>query len=252
VTVPDLGVLQAVVDAEAERGNPSVLEAGDRPTAQLLRPLDRADVEERFELGPLVAWSPRAPRQWDLVDTVSGARVRGGRSGPAPWRRRRPPHEAQRQRRRLGHLADDPRIGPGVIERRARVHVAGSAVEAFTRLDDLLGRLDDVDAALPAWFVQLFAPERDADGWKSYFREVRRLDEPARRQARWTTRWTEAGWARAVAPTERTWRWLDAAVVHEHALDVVVDVVEGAPVDSLRWLLTSAGAVRCGPFGSDL
>ncbi|MBD8606130.1 hypothetical protein IFT73_04635 [Aeromicrobium sp. CFBP 8757] len=258
MTVDDFGVLQAVLDAEAARGNAASVDVagaagrGDAPVAQLAGVLDRGAVEVDFELGPLVAWSPRSPREWDLVDTVTGATVRSGSPGPLTWLRRHVAADVVEPRRRLGWLADDPRLGPGLTERRARVHVSGSAVEAFTRIDRLLAALDDVDGVLPEWFVELFAPERDREGWKAYFRERRRLDDAELERAAWTTRWTETAWRRSVSPTERTWRWLDAEVVHEHALDVVVDVIDGAPVDSLKWLLASVGAVRCGPFGSDV
>lgn len=251
----DLGILQAVVDAEQRRGGSATISSdGGRVVAQLTRPLDRDVVETEHDLGPLLAWWPRSRHEHDLVDTLSGAVVRSG--PPRLWtrRQRRASGEAP-ARQRLGWLVDDTRIGrddtgaPTFTERRARVHVAGSAVEAFTRIDQLIAT--PATGALPSWFVEQLAPERDADGWKAWFRERAALDAADWRRAGWTTRWTEAYWRRSVDLSERTWRWVDGEVVHEHALDVTLELVDGAPIDSLKWMLVAVGAVRCGPFGSD-
>lgn len=252
----DLGILQPVVEAELRRGGSVTAETdGDRIVAQLSRPLDRDVVESEHDLGPLLAWWPRSLHERDLVDTVTGAVVRSG--PPRPWqRRRRRASGGVSVRPRLGWLVDDTRIGrddtgaPTFTERRARVHVAVSAVEAFTRIDQLV--TTPASGVLPPWFVEQLAPERDADAWKAWFRERGRLDAAEVPRAAWRTRWTEAYWRRSVDLSERTWRWVDAEVVHEHALDVTLELVDGAPIDSLKWMLTAVGAVRCGPFGSDV
>lgn len=252
----DLGILQAVMEAEQRRGNSATVAVeGERVVAQLTRPLDRDVVESEHDLGPLLAWWPRSLHERDLVDTLSGAVVRSG--PPRPWQRlRRRASDGVAGRQRLGWLVDDSRIGrddtgaPAFTERRARVHVAGSAVEAFTRIDQLI--TTPASGVLPQWFVDQLAPERDADAWKAWFRERARLDPGDMPNAAWRTRWTETYWRRSVDLSERTWRWVDAEVVHEHGLDVTLELVDGAPIDSLKWMLTAVGAERCGPFGSDV
>lgn len=262
-----MGILQSVLDVEAARGNPAQVDVESRlasglpPVARLARPLDRDVIESQLDLGPLVAWWPRSRHELDLVDTVTGTTIESGVPGRSGWwhRRKRPEPAAVQERSRVGWLADDPRIGPSATgtwsstARRARVHVSGSAVEAFTRIDQVLAAVDAPDGRveLPAWFADLLAPVRDDDQWGLYFAERARLHTSEWKVAGWTTRWTEPYWRAAMTPVERTWGWVDAEVAHEHALDVVVDVVDDAPIGSLTWLLVAVGAVRCGPYDSD-
>lgn len=258
-----MGILQPVLDAEAARGNSASVDVerrlvrGDPPQAQLARPIDRAAVSAQFDLGPLVAWWPRAWGVFDLVDIVTGTTIRSGEPSPVSWwRRRSSAPAASGPGERLGWLADDPRIGlsaTGVVttyERRARVHVSGSATEALAGIAEVIAATD-AGTELPVWFAARLAPERDDEDWKAYFRERDRLEQAEWKVSGWSTRWTERGWRRAMAPGERTWRWVGAEVAHDHAFDATVEVVDGAPIGSLKWLLHTVGALRCGPAGSD-
>lgn len=247
---------------------------GSPPEATLSVPLDRRALEAEVDLGPLLAWWPVAPGRWSLVDTVTGAQARTSSAT------RRPLGEGVsqpvRRRVRAGYAADVRALRSARWEQlsaaeevagirqgtRSEPTAPGRAGTVWCRRPavDVLAGVSEVLAAsatatsigqLPGWFVDACEPERDDEGWVLFHQELAGLDPEAALAARRRSRWTAATWLAAARPGERLWCWWDCPRVEDEAFALRVTRAHSrAPLGSLKWLLTAAGATECRPAGA--
>ena len=91
---------------------------------------------------------------------------------------------------------------------------------------------------LPGWFVSACSPPQTADERERWLVRWRALDRAGKAAAEAELGWSLVDWLAAVSPDTRAWRWWG----HDGARVLVV--VDGwpAPLASLEWLLTAAGA----------
>lgn len=95
---------------------------------------------------------------------------------------------------------------------------------------------------MPSWFVRACAPTSSPAEEKQWLRWWRGLDPAGREAAERTRPWSLESWLQWMRPEERTWFWWDARTAPQR-LHLDVEVAEWpAPLGSLRWLLTAAGA----------
>ncbi|MBZ5733078.1 hypothetical protein K8Z61_01090 [Nocardioides sp. TRM66260-LWL] len=247
---------------------------GDPPTYLLDGALDRAEIEGRFDLGPLARWSMLPTRGWCLTDLATWTWFEGTATGGA-WL----PGSVDRsgERVRLGWPSQEPRLvrerlvptleqqlavlagrldgarlvaelggqsAWGVITPREGVPTArlrASLAELLSAIGDGTGRPED----LPAWLGDARVGDRDQAWWDGWVARAGEPVEPSERSLlRAEAHWTRDHLLQALAPGERTW-WVAQAVDVPDGLALRVVTATSHVSSSLAWPLHRAGAVDC-------
>jgi hypothetical protein len=99
---------------------------------------------------------------------------------------------------------------------------------------------------LPGWFVSACSPPQSVDEREAWLARWRALDRAGKAAAEAALGWTLVDWLGAVDSRTRAWRWWAYDGTR------VLVLVDGwpAPLESLIWLLTAAGARSVGQAAS--
>lgn len=258
------------VDHDLPDGGPR----GEPPAYRLDGALDRAEIEARFDLGPLARWCVLPTRGWCLTDLATWTWLMG--TGPgAAWPPATPGEVAGRVR--IGWPSQEPslvRARPvptleqelavlegrldgadlvaelgghsawGVVTPREGVPTArlrASLAELLSAIGDGTGRPED----LPAWLGDARGDDRDQVWWDGWVDRAGEPMEPSERSLlRAEAHWTRDHLLQALAPGERTW-WVAQAVDVPDGLALRVVTAASHVSSSLAWPLHRAGAADC-------